>query len=225
MNLSAQDKLTQFKGQLQSLRAYKNVLESQLRSAEADEQKARYNAELNQKCSEIFKSWLEDSMKKNVDSMAELATTGLQHIIHDQKLTFKIKQEPKHNRLAMRFVLEEDGVEGDPIHSYGGGAAVVISLVLRIAVMARMQMANLLLLDESMVALANAYVPNAAAFMRQLAEETGINILMVTHNPEFLNHAHVAYEGHKDKSLRLRRIKVSEPTETATVTAMDLSDI
>jgi len=225
MSSLAQDKLSSYKENLQKLRVYKNVLESQLKATETEEQKARYTADLNQKCSEIFKSWLEDSMKKNVDSMAELATTGLQHIIHDQKLSFKIKQEPKHNRLAMRFVLEEDGVEGDPIHSYGGGAAVVISLVLRIAVMARMQMANLLLLDESMVALANQYVPNAAAFMRQLAEETGINILMVTHNPEFLNHAHVAYEGHKDKSLRLRRIKTAEMSESPMGVSVDLSDI
>jgi ABC-type lipoprotein export system ATPase subunit len=45
--------------------------------------------------------------------------------------------------------------------------------------------------------------------MRQLSEQTGVNILMVTHNPEFLNHAHVAYEGHKDGSLKLKRLRVS----------------
>jgi DNA repair exonuclease SbcCD ATPase subunit len=173
---------------------------------------------VHQRCSELFKTWLEDSMKRNVDSMAQLATTGLQHVIHDQKLVFHIKQEPKYNRLAMRFVLEKDGVEGDPIQSYGGGAAVIISFVLRIAVMARMKMANLLILDESMLALSNSYVPAAAAFMRQLSEETGVNILMVTHNPEFLNHAHIAYEGRLEGTgvgaLRLRQLKY-QPAETS----------
>jgi len=206
---SLDSRLAGIRAGVQRLSAYRSVLQGQAESLESKEKDLRYRADLHQKCSEVFKAWLEDSMRKNVDSMAELATTGLQHIIYDQKLTFKIKQEPKYNRLAMRFVLEEDGNEGDPLSSYGGGAAVIVSLVLRIAVMARMKMANLLLLDESMVALANAYVPLAASFMRQLAEQTGINILMVTHNPEFLNHAHVAYDGHKDGSLRLKRLKTS----------------
>jgi len=84
---------------------------------------------------------------------------------------------------------------------------VLISLVLRLAVMARMKMGNLLMLDESMVSLANKYVPAAAEFLHQLAEQTGVNILMVTHNPEFIAHAHIAYEGYKDKSLKLRRFR------------------
>ena len=201
---------------ISKISTYRDILQSQMHTLEKEEESLSYKADLHQKCSEVFKTWLEDSMKRNVDSMAQLATTGLQHVIHDQKLTFHIKQEPKYNRLAMRFVLEDNGVEGDPIQSYGGGAAVIISFVLRIAVMARMKMANLLILDESMLALSNSYVPNAAAFMRQLAEETGINILMVTHNPEFLNHAHIAYEGRKEGTgtgaLRLKKLRY-QPAE------------
>lgn len=93
--------------------------------------------------------------------------------------------------------------------SFGGGAVLVASLVLRLAIMSRLGMGNLLLLDESMGMLANRYVPAAAAFMRQLSEQTGINILMVTHNEEFLNHAHTAYEGRKEGALRLHRRKAS----------------
>jgi DNA repair exonuclease SbcCD ATPase subunit len=211
---SATDRLKQLRDGIQKLGTYRDILQSQLTTLENDERTASYKAELYQKCSELFKNWLEDSMKRNVDSMAQLATTGLRHIIHDQQLAFRIKQEPKYNRLAMRFVLEKDGVEGDPIQSYGGGAAVVISFVLRIAVMARMKMANLLILDESMLALSNSYVPGAASFMRQLSEETGVNILMVTHNPEFLNHAHIAYEGRLEgTALRIKKLRY-QPAES-----------
>lgn len=195
------------------LESYRDLLKNQYSDLESSEEKAKYSAELHQKCVEIFKRWLEDALDKNVHAMAELATSGLRHIISDQKLTFKVKQEMKYNRLSMRFVLEQernDGViiEGDPINSYGGGAVVIISLILRLAVMARMKMANLLLLDESMVALANAYVPACASFMRQLSEQTGINILMVTHNPEFLSYANVAYEAYtQEDSLKIRKIK------------------
>jgi DNA repair exonuclease SbcCD ATPase subunit len=216
MHDAARERLKQLKDGIHKLSTYRDILQSQVNGLEREETALAYRAELHQKASEVFKTWLEDSMKKNVDSMAELATTGLQHIIHDQKLNFQIKQEPKYNRLAMRFVLEDNGVEGDPIQSYGGGAAVVISFVLRIAVMARMKMANLLILDESMLALSNSYVPGAGAFMRRLSEETGINILMVTHNPEFLNQAHIAYDGRKEGTgtgaLKLRRLRF-QPAE------------
>jgi ABC-type molybdenum transport system ATPase subunit/photorepair protein PhrA len=160
------------------------------------------------KCSEIFKSILEEAVEANINSIADLVTTGLKFIINDQELVFKIRQEHKNNRISMKFSLIQDGVEGDPLSSFGGGAAVVISLILRIAIMQRMNMGNLLILDESMVALANAYVPDAAAFMKQLSEKTGIHILMVTHNPEFVTNSHTAYEGYKSDSLHLKRIEV-----------------
>ncbi len=208
MALTVQDRFKSLKTDIGRLSAYRDILRSQAQALEADEIRHKYTSDLHQKCSEVFKSWLEDSMRKNVDSMAQLASTGLKHIIHDQNLQFSIKQEPKYNRLAMKFVLEEDGHEGDPIASYGGGAAVIISFILRIAVMTRMKMANLLILDESLASLANAYVPSAAEFMHQLSEETGINILMVTHNDEFLKNAHVAYEGYKENQvLSLRQIR------------------
>jgi DNA repair exonuclease SbcCD ATPase subunit len=202
------------KEKIRRAQAYRSVLKAQAAKLEADEAEARRKADLYQRCSEICKKWLEDSLEKNVTSMADLATMGLRHVIKDQDLSFKIVQEAKYNRMAMKFVLEEKDVngtvEGDPLNSYGGGAAAVISLVLRLAVMSRMKMGNLLLLDESMSWVANAYVPNAASFMRHLAERTGVNILMVTHNPEFVANAHTAYEGHKDGSLKLKRIRTSE---------------
>jgi len=189
--------------------AYRDLMKMQADAAEARIAKLQKRADVLQRASDVFKEWLDDSLRQNVGAISDLVTTGLQHIIHDQKLTFKIKQEMKFNRLSMRFTIEDDGVEGDPMSSFGGGAVLTASFILRLAIMSRLGMGNLLLLDESMHALANRYVPAAASFMRQLSEQTGINILMVTHNEEFLNHAHTAYEGRKEGVLRLHKRKTS----------------
>lgn len=211
------ERLRQFSENVTRLESHRDFIVSERESAEADAEKARYEAELQQKSSEVIKSWLDDLLRSNVDSIAELATSGLRHIIDDQELTFAIRQELKYNRLSMRFAIEHDGVEGDPMSSFGGGAVLVASFILRLAVMSRMRMGNLLLLDETMFALANRYVPAAAEFMRQLTEETGVNILMVTHNEEFMSNAHIAYEGSlvpapdgdpNKKVLQLRRRQV-----------------
>jgi ABC-type iron transport system FetAB ATPase subunit len=201
------ERLSRVHDGIRRLSVYRELLRSQIQTEEAEIARLRYQADLQQKCAEVFKTWLEDSLRKNVDSMSQLVTTGLRHVVYDQNLTFRIRQEMKHNRLSMRFTVEneDDHVEADPMTNFGGGAVLVISLILRLAVMARMKMGNLIILDESMSALANHYVPSAGAFMRQLSEEMGVNILMVTHNEEFLNHAHTAYEGRKEGSLRLVR--------------------
>jgi DNA repair exonuclease SbcCD ATPase subunit len=189
--------------------AYRDLMKAQADAAEKKMTRFHRRSDLLQRASDVFKEWLDDSLRQNVGAISDLVTTGLQHIIHDQKLTFKIKQEMKFNRLSMRFVIEDDGMEGDPMMSFGGGAVLTASLILRLAIMSRLGMGNLLLLDESMHALANRYVPAAASFMRQLSEQTGINILMVTHNEEFLNHAHTAYEGRKEGALRLHKRRAS----------------
>ena len=209
-------RLDSLRSDTSKVRTYRDLVEKDLASCEKEAVDLRYEADLNQKSSEVIKMWLEDLLKSNVDSMAELATSGLHFVIHDQVLTFRIHQESKHNRLSMRFVIEEDGVEDDPMAAFGGGAVVIASLVLRVAIMARLGMGNLLLLDESMFALANKYVPAMADFMKQLSERTGVNILMVTHNDEFMDNAHVAYDaysvsppggGRKHTKLRRRGVR------------------
>jgi len=203
------EQLEKIKAGVVRLTAYRDLMRMQVGAADAKASVLQKRSDLLQRAADVFKEWLDDSLRQNVGAISDLVTTGLQHIIHDQKLVFKIKQEMKFNRLSMRFIIEDGGIEGDPMASFGGGAVLTASFILRLAIMSRLGMGNLLLLDESMHALANRYVPAAASFMRQLSEQTGINILMVTHNEEFLNHAHTAYEGRKEGVLRLHKRKAS----------------
>jgi DNA repair exonuclease SbcCD ATPase subunit len=199
------DRFNSFKRDVERIALYRDIIVKQINSEKEVAAKNLYVSELNQKSSEIFKMWLEDLLESNVNSISELVTNGLQSVIHDQNLVFRISQELKYNKFSMKFIIDDNGVEGDPIDSFGGGAVAFISFILRLAVMTRMKMGNLLLLDESLASLASCYVPFAADFMKQLSEKTGINILMVTHNDEFINHAHIAYEGKKDSSLKLTK--------------------
>lgn len=209
-------KLADFKKRLSQVKAIRDTLRSEIVEEEAQVEKVKYKIDLNQKGSEVFKLWLENMLEDNVNSVSELVTSALSHVIDDQELIFKINREIKANRLSMNFVIEENGVEGDPLNSFGGGAVLFASFILRLSVMARMNMANLLILDESLSALANKYVPNAADFMKEISDKMGINILMVTHNEDFMANAHMAYEGyltdtldeHGNKTLRLRKRSV-----------------
>src|SRR5574343_1723057 len=136
---------------------YRSILLDQIKSLDKSVKDLNYKAELNQNSSEVFKSWLEELLNDNINSIADLATTGLRNIIDDQNLTFKIKPEYRNNRLWMKFILDNNGIEGDPMTSSGGGIILIVSLILRLSMMSRLKTGNLLLLDESMSAVANRY--------------------------------------------------------------------
>ncbi|HEY8096062.1 MAG TPA: hypothetical protein VIE65_08165, partial [Methylobacter sp.] len=150
-------RLSKFRDNVTASNSRFQYIKSQRESAEEIIQKLNYSADLNQRSSEVFKAWLEEELDSSINSMADLVTTALKFVIDDQNLIFKIVQELKYNRLSMRFSIEDDGIEGDPRSSFGGGIAVLASVILRISVMARTGMANLLILDESMKDLANKY--------------------------------------------------------------------
>ena len=94
-------RFSKFKSGLNGLHTYQGILASQFKILEQEEADARYKIELYQKGAEVIKQWLDDSLKTNVDSMADLATMALRHIMFDQELTFRIKQEPKYNRISI----------------------------------------------------------------------------------------------------------------------------
>jgi DNA repair exonuclease SbcCD ATPase subunit len=208
-----------FNQSIDKLNLMDELLDSSIKTKLLEIEDLNYGADLRQKGSEVFKMWLEDLLDRNVNSMADLVSNGLSYVIDDQDLTFSIKQEPKYNKISMSFLMTQDGHEGNPMLSYGGGAVLVASLILRLAIMARLNMANLLILDEPLNALAAKYIGNAGAFIRQLCEKTGINILMVTHVESFLDYAHTAYEassvvvgekdGHSVSCLKLVPYEVS----------------
>jgi ABC-type lipoprotein export system ATPase subunit len=76
--------------------------------------------------------------------------------------------------------------------------SVVQSVLLRVVVTLRRGMRPLLLLDESLGAVAEQYVPRVGQFLRLLSERVGMDILAVTHNPVLVEAAHKAYRIRKD---------------------------
>ena len=83
--------------------------------------------------------------------------------------------------------------EGEVTSSYGGSVATLQSVLLRIIVVLRRGMRPLLLLDESLGAVAEQYVQNVGKFLSVLCERMDIDVLAVTHNPTLVEAADRAY--------------------------------
>lgn len=101
-----------------------------------------------------------------------------------------IEVEQKRNRTEARLCLYDSGGEalGDPLDSTGHGHVDVAAFALRMAsmVMARPRVRRLFVADEPFRAVDRHRRPRVRALIESLAEELGVQILMVTHDRELV---------------------------------------
>ncbi len=141
----------------------------------------------------------EDRQLKAQQDIEELVSRGLQSIF-DDSLSFHIIQTLKGKTANVEFVVRtklSDGVVDTPVlDARGGGLAATIGVLLRVVVMllkggARQE--NILVLDETFAMVSAEYIPALGEFLREIVENTGIQVLMVTHQTQFEEYADRVY--------------------------------
>lgn len=161
-----------------------------------------------EKVAALFKHLLNQYVYQYAESFSEIVTEGLQSIYHDQDVRFDIEVEQKYGKVNAVFLTEQNGMRGNPLEAFGGGVSAVESLLLRILVLLKAGLARYLILDESLGALSTEYVDNCGSFLRKLCDEMDVNILLVTHNEDFLDQCDTAYMGSANNNGRLQLKKI-----------------
>lgn len=151
------------------------------------------------KVGELFRALMDRLVLDHVRSIEGVVTEGLKTIFVDQDLTFEAEISHRYNKVAIDFCLRQDNqlmpIKGHPMEAFGGGPTSIASLILKVLAIRRLKKWPLLALDETLAAVSDEYIDQTGAFLRQLAEKTGISILLVTHKPAFLDHAAIGYKG------------------------------
>lgn len=146
----------------------------------------------------LLRRLLDLEVTDGIRSVEKLLTEGLADIFFDQNLSVRIETEDSRGKIGVSVVTiskEEDGriIEGQAEEAFGGSVTTLESLLLRIAVIFRRKMRPVLLLDETMAAVADKYVDRAAIFLSTLSERLGLDILLVSHDSAFVGAAKHAY--------------------------------
>lgn len=140
-----------------------------------------------------------DERESAVHALIEnLVSQGLQHVFGED-LQFVVAQKVSGSRTVVDFqIVSQYGNEriATPVMSArGGGVAAVSGFLLQVVVMLLTDAPKVLFLDETFAQVSAEYEPQLAEFMSQLADNLGLQIVMVTHSD--------AYEGHADASWRI----------------------
>ena len=141
----------------------------------------------------------EEKQLKAQQTIEELVTRGLQTIF-DETLSFHILQTVRGKTANVEFLVRTtlDGreIETPVMEARGGGLAATIGFLLRLVVMLLdkgTRQENIMLLDETFAHVSAEYLDPLRSFLRQVVDKTGVQIVMVTHQPEFAEEADKVY--------------------------------
>lgn len=151
------------------------------------------------KVGELFRALMDLLVVKQVQAVETVVTEGLSTIFSDLDLSFEAEVGPKYNKIAVDFFLRQGstgdafGIRGKPLEAFGGGPSTVADLVLRLLTLLRLKKKPLLFLDETLGAVSEEYTDQTGRFLKQITSAMGVDLLLVTHKPSYLEHADRAY--------------------------------
>lgn len=133
------------------------------------------------------------------NKLAGLISRGLS-LVFNEPLRFVLETKQRGDMSTMDFKLVQmvgdDELVTDIMGAKGGGVVAVVSFLLRVLILlaSKPPLRPVMILDENFAMVSQEYVPNLAKLLRQLVDETGVQIILVTHEPLFGEHADVMYE-------------------------------
>lgn len=140
-----------------------------------------------------------------------LVTSGLQAIF-EESLSFHLvestsRQTPQIDFLIKTHLPDGSSFDTDVLSARGGGLAAVVGLLLRVVLIlltrsTAKKAPDVLVLDETLAHLSREYLDAAGQFLRTLVNQTGLQILMVTHQPELVEFADKVYHFRLDSQGR-----------------------
>ena len=144
----------------------------------------------------FLNSFADERQEKVQRRVEELVTHGVRTIFGDD-LSFHVISEQKANRTEVSFSLRssmgDQIVETPILDARGGGVAAVVGFLLRLIVKLLKDERPLLAMDETFAQLSADYEPRMAEFLRELVDQTGVQILLVTHSEAYSEFADRVY--------------------------------
>ena len=117
--------------------------------------------------------------------IAAVVTRCLKAVFGDDAYEFRIDFSQKRGKTEAEFKLVRDGLAVDPADAAGGGVVDVAAFALRLAclLLSVPRRRKLLVLDEPFKHLSKSYRPAVRQLLKAMAEEMGVQMIVVTHDP------------------------------------------
>lgn len=195
--------LSELRSRYQQALGQKEMLERQKAEKESALKQARHDIEVWEQVRVLFSKVSEFARAQLKTRIEETVTAALQAVFERDDIAFQIEMRMVNNQPAASWQVvsyygtgeELTTVSGSPEDARGGGVSDVVSLALRLALLelARPKPLGPVLLDEVGKHVSKEYAPNVAQFLKQYAQRTGRQIILITHQNDLAEIADVGY--------------------------------
>jgi len=183
---------------------FREKLASEVAQLIDQREEASQLADIADKAKLILQTAAESLQNQLKDALESLCTSALNDVFPEKNLAFRVVFNKQKVGVSVDMFIEEDGVLYDPLESRGHGMADLLTFALRVSVLVlRPQLHKILLLDEPFTRISEEFRGRAISFLKDVADKTGIQIILVTHIPELTESAdrvfHVAMKDNISK--------------------------
>jgi len=190
--------LTLLRAQANKALGLRDALNQQIEENQAKVTELENEEELLDLVANLVRRLIDGEVTDGVKAVEKLQSEGLAEIFYDQDLSVRAEVEESRGKISVTLLTQrkfKDGtvVEGIADQSFGGSVLTMQSILMRATVLFRRDMRPLLLLDETLAAVANKYLDRAAKFLSKLCERLDLDILLISHDEALINAAKNAY--------------------------------
>jgi len=116
-------------------------------------------------------------------------------IVFGEEYDFGLKYEHKRGKYEAIAEVLRNGEPRDPRRDVGGGIVDIIAFILRLLFrhMDPRRTANVIVLDEPFKFVSKDYLPEVVALLREVVDQLGVQLIMVSHDVGLIEAADVAY--------------------------------
>ena len=191
--------LTDLRSRYQQAAGQLALLESQKQSTIKNLASAKNDIDVWTQVQALFGKVSEFAREQLKQKIQDTVTAALQAVFERDDISFEIEIRTINNQPAASWqvvsLYGDTAVSGDPESSRGGGISDVVSLALRLALLelSRPRPQGAIMLDEVGKHISRNFAPNVAQFLKQYAQKTGRQVLLITHDPNLAEVADVSY--------------------------------
>lgn len=160
-----------------------------------------------------------DTRREVVRVKVEAAVQAAVRAVFGPRMAFRLDVRTVRGQVTMEpqvGYVRGSAVSWVGMDAVGGGVADVVSFAVRVAVLARYRpkLRRVLVADEPFKHVSAGYLPAVASMLRELSRNAGVQIIVVSHEPEIASAADRVYDVTMSPGgVSAAAVRVEEPAE------------
>ncbi len=181
-----ESKVASFREALNKKKWELNRLSKELAKCEGEMRKLNREKVFTEEAQTIIRQVAIETQEQVRHHISDLVTVAISSIMPKKfAYSFHMKLSEKRGGVECEFELRK-GKSIREIFSVGGGIVDIVSMALRVSVWSLTNLRPVLVLDEPLKALSPSFRSDASLFLKELSNELGLQIIMVTHSSELI---------------------------------------